>query len=342
MKLRILIVDDSKFAQSILSTILSSDNEIEVIGTAGNGSEAFKKVRELRPDFATIDLNMPIMDGLEAIENIMAECALPILVISDESDSNAAFAALSKGALDVISKSYLKPENAPKLIHKIKLLSKIKVIRHIRSKHYQSEVTTIPLQEPRSLGCEYRKVIAIACSTGGPRALAAILSTLPKNFPFPILIGQHIEDGFVDGLVDWINNVSPITAKRGIEGELLKPGIAFISPTNKHMEVDKKGKIRLMDREVTDIYHPSCNRLLSSVASVFKHNAIGLILTGMGRDGVEGIIHIKENGGITIAQDEKSSVVFGMPNEAIKSGYIDEILPIGKMGKYLNQLENHP
>ena len=339
MKLRVLIVDDSKLTQSVLTTILSADNEIDVVGTAENGSEAFEKVKTLRPDFATIDIKMPVMDGLEAIENIMAECAVPILVISDVSDSNAAFTALSRGALDVISKSYLKPENAPQLIHKIKLLSKVKVIRHIRNKTIRRGA---PLQQTKRLiEYDYGKVVAIACSTGGPRALTTILSTIPEDFSFPILIAQHIEDGFVDGLVDWINNVSHITTKRGIEGELLKAGTAFVSPTNKHMEVDEKGKIRLVEKQDGDVYHPSCNRLLSSVASVFKHNSVGVILTGMGRDGVDGIQRIKEQGGITIAQDEKSSVVFGMPNEAIKSGYVDEILPVEDIGKYLHQLMEH-
>ena len=336
MKLRVLIVDDSKLTQSVLATILSADHEIDVIGTADNGREAFEKIKTLKPDFATIDINMPIVDGLEAIENIMAECALPILVISDVSDSDAAFTALSTGALDVVSKSCLKPQNASQLIHKIKLLSKVKVIRHIRNKHCRRG--TSGQQTTRFIEYEYGRVIAIACSTGGPRALATILSIIPADFPFPILIAQHIEDGFVNGLVDWINNVSQITTKRGIEGELLKAGTAFISPASKHMEVNEKGKITLVDRKDSDIYHPSCDRLLSSVASVFKHNSIGVILTGMGRDGVDGIQQIKEQGGITIAQDEKSSVVFGMPNEAIKSACIDEILPLEDIGKYLYQL----
>ena len=338
MKLRVLIVDDSKVTQSVLTTILAGDSEIEVVGTAENGREAIEKIKSLKPGFATIDIRMPIMDGLEAIENIMAEYAVPILVISDVNDSNAAFTALASGALDVISKSYLKPENAPQLIHKIKLLSKVKVIRHIRNRHFQHKVSVEKTK--RFIEYEYGKVVAIACSTGGPKALATILSIIPKDFLFPILIAQHIEDGFVDGLVDWINNISQITTKRGIEGELLKAGTAFVSPTNKHMEVDARGKIRLVAGDDSEIYHPSCNRLLSSVASVFKHNSIGVILTGMGRDGVDGIQQIKEHDGITIAQDEKSSVVFGMPNEAIKSGYIDKILPVEDIGKYLYQLGN--
>ena len=336
MKLRVLVVDDSRLTQSILTTILSSDGEIDVIGVAENGSEACEKVKALRPDLATIDIKMPVMDGLDAIENIMAECALPILVISDVSDSSAAFTALANGALDVISKSCLKPENAPELIHKIKLLSQVKVIRHIKNRHREKEA--LSTSGRRLIEYECKKAIAVACSTGGPRALATILSSLSQSFPYPILIAQHIEDGFVDGLVDWINKVSSLAVKRGIDGELLKANTVFISPTSKHMEVDKKGKIRLVDRLPTDIYHPSCNRLLSSAASAFKQNCIGVILTGMGSDGVEGIKHIKERGGTTVAQDEKTSVVFGMPNEAIKSGCIDKIFPIEDIGRYLNQL----
>lgn len=331
-KLKGLVVDDSKFMQEVLSAILNCDDELKIIGVADNGQDAIEKVESLKPDFVTMDITMPVMDGLEAIGHIMDKHPIPIMVITDIKDAKVAFHALSLGALDVFPKSDVQPEKAELLIRKTKVLAKVKVIRHIRNR-----IAEVKPQKtaPANVSHSYRKIVAIASSTGGPKALAGILSALPADFPFPIMISQHIESGFVASLVDWINHVSPLTVKTPREGEALAPGTAYISPANKNMVVDFSGKIIFNDIEPADIYHPSCNKMLSSVGQTYGQNSIGLILTGMGNDGLEGIKTIKANGGITIAQDEPSSIVFGMPKEAIESGCIDTVLALGEISKYL-------
>ena len=335
-KLRGLIVDDSKFMQEVLSAILRCDDEIEVIGVADNGRDAIAKVESLKPDFVTMDITMPVMDGLEAIGHIMDRFPLPILVVTDIRDANTAFHALSQGALEVFSKAEVQPEKAEQLIRKLKLLAKVKVIRHIRNRP-----AAFPDPKDRKapdLGKASCKVLAIASSTGGPKALASILSALPADFPFPVVVAQHIEAGFIGSLVDWINHVSPLVVKSAREGEKLAPGTVYISPATMNMIVDYTGKIIFVEFERTDIYYPSCNKLLSSVGTVFGKDSIGLVLTGMGDDGTEGIKNIKNHGGITLAQDEESSVVFGMPREAIESGCVDAILPLNKIANHLLRL----
>lgn len=337
LPIRVLIVDDSAFVREVLETFLSQDDEIKIIGTAENGQEGVDKVKALKPDFVTMDIRMPVMDGMEAIERIMmTENAVPILVISDVGDAKAAYTALSKGALEVIPKSDIQPEKAPALIQKVKLLSKVKVIRHIRTGGLKPEIPS-PQELEKKEG-DFPKVVAIASSTGGPKALSVILSELPKNYPYPIVIAQHIDDGFVGGLVDWVGNVSPLTVKRGMEGERLAAGTVYISSANKHMEINKRRIIRYTETQTKDIFHPSCNKLLLSVASIFKENSIGVILTGMSDDGVSGMESIKGYGGVTVAQDEESCIVFGMPKEAIASGCIDRVLSLEKIGLYLKRL----
>lgn len=339
-KLKGLIVDDSKFMQEVLSAILKCDDEIDVLDVADNGQEALAKIETLKPDFVTMDISMPVMDGLEAIGHIMDRFPLPILVITDSRDAKVAFHALSQGALEVISKAEVQPERAEQLIRKIKILAKVKVIRHIRNRHSTGQEQKNRTESKR-INLSEDRIVAIASSTGGPKALAGILSTLPADFPFPILISQHIEEGFVGSLVDWINHVSPLTVKVAKEGEKPVPGTAYISPANMNMMVDFAGKIIFIQSEPADIYHPSCDKLLCSVGSVFGKNSIGVILTGMGDDGTEGIKEIKKNGGVTIAQDEASSVVFGMPREAIESGCIDTVLPLNDISNHLLRMAKH-
>ena len=335
-KLRVVIADDSQVIRSLLCKILFADNDIEVVGVAANGEEAFGIIKALKPDIATIDINMPKMDGLEAIEAIMREFPVPILVISGVSDSPAAFAALTKGALDVIPKSYTKPEKAQELIRKVKVLAKVRVARLVPSKKRPTDADFIRPSKTYILG--FSKVVAIACSTGGPRALSVILSQLPGDYPYPILIAQHMEEVFVDGLVSWMKRVTPLTVKKATANEKITPGSVFISPADKSMEIDESSRIRLVNESDSDICLPSCNRLLTSVGSVFCERSIGIILTGMGNDGAEGIRVIKQEGGRTIAQDKKTSTIFGMPNQAIKTGCVDHILPLQDIGNYLNKL----
>lgn len=327
-RIRLLIVDDSFLVQEILKEIFSSDPEIEVVGTAENGKEGVEKVLELKPDFVTMDINMPVMNGLEAIDHIMAEYAVPILVVSSINDAKVAFSACAKGAMDVFSKTDVDPEKSEKLISKVKQLARVKVIGHTKP-------AAAPPPPPKEEKAEYAKVIAVACSTGGPKALSAILPELPSSFPHPIVVAQHIEDGFLSGLVGWLNQLSPLPVEEGLQGMKLAGGKIYVSPSERHMEVDAAGRIGFVERKPNDAYRPCCDILLSSVARSFGKNGVGVILSGMAQDGVKGMQQIKNGGGITVAQDEKSSVVFGMNNLAIKAGCVDKVLPLREIGRFL-------
>lgn len=312
-QIRVLVVDDSVFARELIIAILSTDKEIEVVGKAVNGKEALEKVHELKPDLVTMDIEMPVMDGLEAIEQIMAFNAVPILVVTSRGDAKTAFAAISNGALDLVEKPDVNLENAREFINKVKLVSKIKVITHIKGRLNSIKST----QKPELKIKNSDKVVAIASSTGGPEALSILLSALPEKFPCPIVIAQHISDGFVSGMVEWFQRISKLNVKVAAEGEIIAGSKVYFPPSEKHTEIDNKGKVAFIERQPKDTYHPSCDILLSSIARVYGANGIGIILTGMGHDGVLGMKKIKEVGGTSIAQDEKTSVVFGMSKLAI-------------------------
>jgi len=332
-QIRVLIADDSPLARELLKAVFDQDEEISVIGEAANGAEALKKTIELSPDLVTLDIHMPVMDGIEAIRQIMSAHPVPILVITSSSDADTAYAAISKGALEVLPKPDIYAGYSKEILNKIKLLSKVKVISHI-----------IALQSPKLTGKhtpelrrEYPdksdKLVAIASSTGGPKALSLLLSALPENFPYPIIIAQHISDDFVSGMAHWLNDISRLTVRITEEGEIPVRGAVYLCPSEKHTKINSGKRIAFRNRGKGDIYFPSCNLLLSSAADVYGANSIGIILTGMGDDGVIGMKKIKEAGGLTIAQDEKTSVVFGMPKVAIESGCIDKVLPIHDISK---------
>ncbi len=331
-KLKGLIVDDVKIIRDALTAILSSDNDIEIIGTAENGKEAVEKTATLNPDFITMDLRMPIMNGLKAMYKIMKQHPTPILVVSDLKDSHVAFKALSIGAVDIISKSDLSMEKMEDLIRKVKTLSKAKIDK---KNNFEGTGEGGPSQGSKP---KKKQIIAIAGSTGGPSALTKILSNISSGFSCPILIAQHMSDGFVPGFVKWLNKTSNLNVKEGEDGETIIPGQVYLLPTNNNMEVEEGGKLKLSTRKTGGAYKPSCNILLSSVASTYRESSVGIILTGAGNDGVDGIMQIKKNNGITVAQDENTSLVFGMAKEAISSGSIDQVLPLQEIASYLDQL----
>ncbi len=331
--IRILIVDDSKAVREILREILEQAEDMTVIGEAQNGIEAIELAAVLKPDLITMDISMPQMDGHEAIKHIMSRQAVPILVISSMDDAQTSLNAISNGALDLFPKSDIAGDL---FIEKVRLVSKIKVITHLGSgRSTENKTIEIPVKktaEPK-LPIEFNNpdqdgIVAIASSTGGPHALILLLSTITAKFPYPIVIAQHIAQGFTDGLVDVLGHSSVLPIKKGEYGECLEPGNVYVSPSSKHMFIDRNRRIDLMERQASDIYFPSCNRLLSSVAEVYGQGSIGIILTGMGKDGVAGIRMIREAGGKTIAQDESTSIVFGMPKEAIDLGCIDMVATI--------------
>ncbi len=334
--IRVVVVEDDDFIRELMVAILCSEKGIDVVGEAADGRNAVEKVSRLKPDIVTMDINMPGMDGLEAIRQIMSAVAVPILVVTSSNDANIAYQAISRGALEVIPKPTA--DRSAEFISKIRLLSRVKVISHIRGHAAQKEILS-----PKSrLGVESEKhsIVAIASSTGGPRALSTVLSALPADFPPSIVIAQHITDNFASGLAQWLDSVCRLKVKTGEPGEPLEKATAYLAPSKKHMLIDRNRRICFQQRRPQDIYYPSCDLLLSAAAHVFGPRTIGVILTGMGDDGVAGMKRIKAAGGETIAQDEKTSVVFGMPRIAIESGCIDVVLPISNIGaKILNLLK---
>ena len=338
-QIKVLVVDDSALARDMITAILSTDRDIRVIGQAANGREAVAMAQELKPDIVTMDIEMPVMNGIEALEAIMASHAVPVLVISSKGDARTAYSAVSKGALEIVPKSDIDPETPSLLTEKIKLLSRVRVITHIRSNHSGLKEARRP--RPPQMQSTLCQIVAIASSTGGPKALSELLPVFPERFPCPVVIAQHISDGFISGMIDWLKRLTRLQIKLGEEGEPIVAGTAYVSPSERHMAIGPGKKIVMIDRKPKDVYHPSCDILLSSAASVYGASCIGVILTGMGDDGVAGMGRIKACGGTTIAQDEKSSAIFGMPKVAIEKGCIDKVLSLGKIAaEIMNLIRN--
>jgi two-component system chemotaxis response regulator CheB len=275
-----------------------------------------------------MDINMPLMDGLQAIVKIMAEQPLPILVVTSSNDADLAYEAISRGALEVVSKPSYDFNANREFIRKVKMLSKVKLISHVGAGDYEK------LKKNRNEHSAFPGwnqgdyIVGIASSTGGPKAISVILSTFPEDFPYPVVIAQHISNDFVSGMAEWLDSLSKIKVKIPEEGEKLMGNTTYLSPADKHMRIASGKQIAFQDTTLTDIYFPSCDILLGSIADVYGKNTVGVILTGMGNDGVSGIEKIRNAGGFTIAQDEASSVIFGMPKIAIDNGWIDRVLPI--------------
>ncbi len=320
-QIRVLVVDDSVMVRNILRSLLEEGNQIKVVGEAEDGVQAVAMTKELKPDLVTMDIVMPVMGGLDAISEIMAATAVPILVVSSQSDAKLAFEAVSRGALDVIAKPDVNQGAA--LRDKVMLLNGVKVITHIRKSPKAAQKTPPLLTQ---MDDSHRLVFAIASSTGGPGALTALLGDLPQHFPHPVVVAQHIADGFAQGLAELLDSKSPLSVRLAKDGDILEPGCVYISPSDTNLVVQRSGMLRLLEHEKKQFFRPSCDVLLSSVAESFGSRAVGIILTGMGRDGVCGMERIVKAGGATLAQDEASSVVFGMNNEAIKSGCVQKVL----------------
>lgn len=340
--IRVLLVDDSGLARSLLRAILEADGGFEVVGEAGNGREAVAMAAQLRPHLVTMDLEMPVMSGLEAIEQIMSSCAAPILVVSSVADAHNAYQAVARGALDAIAKPSLTPEDAAAFCAKARLVSKVRVITHVRALRVPQPAQ--PVAPPLAPSAEPAgdRVFAIACSTGGPQALARLLPQLTADFPCPVLIAQHISDGFAAGMAEWLSTVSPLRVRVGRDGETLLPGQVYLSPSEANMTLTPSRRIAIVPADTNAIYHPSCDALLTSVAAATGRRCVGVILTGMGRDGVQGIGRIKAAGGITLAQDEDSSVIFGMNRLAVEAGQVTKVLPLDGLAAEMVRLARAP
>jgi len=336
--LRVLVAEDSPVARQMIVYILNGDPELQVVGEARDGIEAVELTPSLRPDVIVMDIMMPGLNGLEAARTIMAEMPTPIVLVSaayEPDDVKLSFEALEAGALTVLAKppgpgapSFA--ENAATLTTTAKLMAEVKLVRRRQARPAQAFGP-----QPDALRMPRRpaKVVAIASSTGGPAALAAILSSLQGGMSAPILVVQHITVGFHQGLAEWLDSVSPLSVRLARDGQPLRGGEVLIAPPDSHLGVTTLGTVALSASPPIGSHRPSATHLFRTVAEAFGDGALGVVLTGMGDDGVAGLRALKAARGLVFAQDEATSVLYGMPREAVAQGVVDNVLPLDQMAR---------
>lgn len=340
--LRVLIAEDSPLFASAISSIIDEDSSFRVVGIARDGLEAVELAARLRPDVITMDVHMPVLNGLVAIERIMSSNPTPILVLTGDprlDSGNLSFEALRRGALEALAKpaQWFMPEHEREAFRShLRLLSGVPVVRHMQWRKTHQGLPAVRAARPPALrpvatpaplpsACQ---VIGIVASTGGPGALADIISLLPADFAVPIVIVQHLSEGFAHSLVSWLAGISPLRVRLVRDHDRLATGTIFVAPDSKHVVLERGGVLRLDDGASVSGHKPSGTVMLSSMARAYGRYAAGLILTGMGDDGVAGLREMRDRGAATLAQDEESSVVFGMPREALKHGAAQRALSL--------------
>lgn len=368
-KIRVLVVDDSIFMRTTIKKIITND-DIEVIETAANGKDAIEKTLELQPDIITMDVEMPVMNGIEALRNIMIKSPTPVLMLSTltSEGADATMEALSLGAIDFVTKKAafndmygLKEELIAKIteIGRNRLLqiqfrrkrsmaevkNKIKddkdskdIALHLSKKsktQVKEKLPKAPDRRPKSADIE---IIGIGISTGGPVALQSMIPKLPENLPVAILIAQHMPPKFTKSLADRLNLSAKINVKEAEDNEFIKPGYIYIAPGGKQMIVSKKRKIIITDEPADELYKPSVNVMMNSIAEVYGKRALGVIMTGMGHDGQIGLQNLHDKGGWVIAQDINTCVVAGMPKSVIDSDIANEIIPLDNLASVISSI----
>lgn len=339
-KIRVLVVDDSAVMRKLISSLLEHDPEIEVVATAIDGSFAINKVDQLHPDVVTLDVDMPRVDGLTALQEIVAKHTVPVVMLSSLTTRGARLAlqALEMGAMDFVCKPKAAAqigEVAEELILKVKTAA--------RSRQYARKTgTTGYLVMPKSTrpkaGRAPVRIVAIGASSGGPNALRQLLPKLPVDFPVPIFLVQHLPESFTGMFAKWLDERCEIKVTESRDGAIALPGTVTIAPGNAHLRVRKRpigAEVTIENSRPVNGHMPSVDVLFSSVAEEYRENGAALLMTGMGSDGSEGIGQIKRAGGYTLAQDKESCMIFGMPRVAINKGYIDQVVPLADMASYL-------
>lgn len=343
-KVRALVVDDSAYNRMAISQMLESDAEVTVVGTASDGIDAIAKTLRLTPDVVTLDLEMPGMDGFTFLRWIMKEQPTPVLIISSRSDSRSVFRALELGAVDFLAKPEARISRSIEGIRD-ELVSKIHAVLNLEMAKVQSSIDLATREAaapepPATAEAEQEqgpiKVVAIASSTGGPSAIQAILSSLPRRLGSAIIISQHMPPGFTRSFAERLDKFSPLSVAEASDGDAIRPGRVLIAPGGAHVLV-KRGKgglrIELASPREDDKYVPSADRMMESAAAAAGAAVLGIVLTGMGNDGARGATIIKKRKGQVLAESEESAVIFGMPQEAIRTGMVDKVLPLGKMAE---------
>jgi two-component system chemotaxis response regulator CheB len=338
-KIRVLVADDSAFMRKVLVSILDSDGAFEVVGESRDGRETVEKAAKLKPHVITMDINMPHMDGLKATEIIMSTEPRPILIVSVDSKDGAdsTLRALELGAIDFVAKPSggidLDMSNVrEELVRKLRIASKVRVIRNLSRPAPPKVSPVVPSRGEITPALDMHgarlPIAVLAASTGGPATLMKLMPDFPANFPAALLIIQHMPGAFTSQFAEQLGAVSPIPVKQAAQGDVLRAGQAYVCPGDCHLRVAAPGRIVLDDGPRIAGYRPSIDVTLESVAALAGANAVAAILTGMGNDGARGVMAVQENGGLVIAQDEATSVIFGMPAEAIRSGAVSKVLPL--------------
>jgi len=347
--IKVLVTEDSSVIRSYLEHVLNSDPELTVVGTARNGLEAVEKAAELKPDVITMDIHMPGMDGFEATRKIMETNPVPIVICSaswDPSEVSKTFRSMEAGAVAALEKprGFSHPdgeESVRQLIDTVKAMSSVKVVRRwARLRKKDTAVTPHHVHRVHGKKGNHNeyKIVAVGSSTGGPLALQNLLSNIEVDFPVPIVIVQHIAPGFLTGLVDWLDKTTNYKVRIAENNEKLLPGTAYLAPDKFQMAVTGDLRIKLSRGESRDRLCPSVAHLFKSVGDVFGRFGVGVILTGMGRDGAAELREMHDKGALTFAQDEDSCIVFGMPGEAVALGAVDNVLSCPEIAKELNKI----
>lgn len=362
--IRILVVDDSAFMRKVLSDLFKGENDFEVVDVARNGAEAVDKVLQYSPDVVTMDVEMPVLDGLSALEKIMAVRPTPVIMVSSstQNGADATIKALSLGAVDFVAKS----AGAISRIDDIakELLQKCREVKGISATRLQFARTAPsvqsnkpkpalipeqpfppvpvakPLAKPADIQGASDWILAIGTSTGGPRALQEVLTRLPGSLPCPAIVVQHMPPGFTKSLADRLNSICELTVKEAEDNDRLSPGIVLVAPGDHHLTIRKEGSnafVKLNKDPAIGGLRPAVDPMMISVAEIFGAKTIGVILTGMGHDGAKGMQAIKRLRGMTIAEDQSTAVVFGMPKAAIDAGVVDTILPLPQVAEGIMQ-----
>ncbi|MBT1705068.1 protein-glutamate methylesterase/protein-glutamine glutaminase [Chryseosolibacter indicus] len=341
-KIKVLIVDDSAVVRQSLAYILETDKSIEILGTASDPFIAAQKIANEVPDVITLDIEMPRMDGITFLRKIMSQHPIPVVIISSltAKGTETAIHALEIGAVDVVKKPTLNKDSISDAEHNIievvKAAAKAVVKRRGSAAGLRQPVSVKALQNLSMLRTT-EKIIAVGASTGGTEALLEFLNDMPIDCPGVVVV-QHMPELFTKSFADRLNRICKISVKEAVNGDSILRGQALIAPGNRHMEVKRSGAryyVEIKDGSPVNRHRPSVDVLFSSTAKYAGRNAIGIIMTGMGADGAKGLLEMKEAGAYTIAQDEKSCIVFGMPKEAIKINAVDKILPLSQIASHL-------
>lgn len=334
--IKVLLVDDSQIALTLFKRMLAPAKDIIVVGMASNGKEALDIIPKTRPALICTDLHMPVMDGFELTKAVMELFPMPILVVSVsvKEGSKNVFNVLEAGAVDIFQKPRGGTEAdylaiAGEFQRRIRIVAGVHVFKRFRQAEMASDVLRITAKN--GFNNKKAKAVVIGASTGGPQALQALFSRLPSDFPLPIVCVQHIENGFLGGFIDWLRESSRMKVAIAVDGEVPQPGCVYFPPEGRHLVIDNSGRFVCLNENPLNGHRPSITVTLKSAAERFGSGVIGVLLTGMGSDGAEGMKAVAEAGGVTIAQNEKTSVVFSMPMHAIELGAADFVLPIDEI-----------